>query len=311
MHIESYNPALCGLWDEAVAAARNGTFLHRRGFMDYHANRFEDCSLLLLDDKDNVLALLPANRIEDIVFSHGGLTYGGLLLGARFTQRECSEAFERIAQHYLARGIRQVVYKPVPHIFHRCPAEDDLYALYRIGARLVRRDPSSAIDLGSPLPFQKGRKWCINKARKGGVVLNTTSDPTDFHALLTSVLARHGAVPVHNLLELELLIGRFPDSLKLFEARSNDNLMAGILIFDFSLVAHTQYMAVSEEGRELGALDLLIAYLIRDVYASRRYVSLGTSIDPRSSALNVGLIAQKEGFGARTVVNDTYEWDLT
>ena len=310
MNVENYGPALSGLWDETVVAARNSTFLHRRGYMDYHAHRFEDCSLLLRDGKNNVVALFPANRVGDVVFSHGGLTCGGLLLGARLTQKACIEAFEGIAEHYLAQGIRQVVYKPVPHIFHRYPAEEDLYALFKMGARLASRQPSTAIELGSPLPFQKGRKSGINKARKCGVVLNATSDPSDFHALLTAALVRHKAIPVHSLPELKLLTNRFPDFIKLFEARSNGRLLAGALIFDFSVVAHTQYVAVSEEGRQVGALDLLLADLIRNVYAGRRRFSLGTSINPADSVLNEGLIAQKEGFGARTVVNDTYEWDL-
>lgn len=310
MKVENYSPALSGLWDETVVAARNGTFLHRRGYMDYHARRFEDCSLLLRDDRENVVALFPANRVGDVVFSHGGLTYGGLLLGAKLTQKACLDAFERISEHYLAQGVRQVVYKPVPHIFHRYPAEDDLYGLFRMGARLVGRDASTAIDLGSPLPYRRCRKRHINKAHKRGIVLNASAEPAEFHALLTAVLARHEAVPVHSLPELELLIRRFPGAMKLYEARSNCRLVAGVFIFDFVVVAHTQYVAVSEEGRQAGALDLLIADLIENVYAGRRYFSMGTSMARGGTFLNEGLIAQKEGFGTRTVVNDTYEWDL-
>ena len=34
------------VWDSFVAASRNGTFLFMRDYMDYHADRFTDYSLM-------------------------------------------------------------------------------------------------------------------------------------------------------------------------------------------------------------------------------------------------------------------------
>lgn len=72
---EHYN-----LWNDFVADAKNATFLFHRDFMEYHSDRFEDYSLLIFDEKENLKALFPANRIENDLFSHQGLTYGGLIL---------------------------------------------------------------------------------------------------------------------------------------------------------------------------------------------------------------------------------------
>ncbi len=36
-------------WDAFVQASKNGTFLLQRNFMDYHSDRFFDCSLLIYD----------------------------------------------------------------------------------------------------------------------------------------------------------------------------------------------------------------------------------------------------------------------
>ena len=44
--------------------------------MDYHKDRFEDYSLMVFKD-EKLVAVLPANRVEDKLFSHQGLTYGG------------------------------------------------------------------------------------------------------------------------------------------------------------------------------------------------------------------------------------------
>jgi hypothetical protein len=72
------------------------------------------------------------------------------------------------------------------------------------------------------------------------------------------------------------------------------------------LVARTQYIAANEQGRALGALDLLLDHLINDVYVNKRYFEFGTSHEPADDSLNIGLLAQKERFGARAVTSDTY-----
>jgi hypothetical protein len=40
------------------------------------------------------------------------------------------------------------------------------------------------------------------------------------------------------------------------------------------------------------------------------YLDFGKSTETHSDILNENLIYQKEGFGARAVCYDTYEWDV-
>ena len=54
--------------------------------MEYHADRFTDYSLLVYDG-NKLLALLPANRSGDVLYSHAGLTYGGVI--ARRQRQMC------------------------------------------------------------------------------------------------------------------------------------------------------------------------------------------------------------------------------
>jgi hypothetical protein len=96
----------------------------------------------------------------------------------------------------------------------------------------------------------------------------------------------------------------------LHEARIADSLLAAVLVYDFGRTVHTQYMAASEEGRDLNALSLLLGELISQVYADRTYFSFGISTEQEGGHLNGGLIMQKERFGARAVVHDFYEWML-
>lgn len=310
MLVVAYESSRKADWDRLVVAARNATFLHQRDFMDYHADRFEDASLLVCDDDGKPAAVFPASRHADHIVSHGGLTYGGLLMPPAMGQIECLAAFAAIAAHYREHAVRTVHYKVVPHVFHKSPAEEDLYALFRVGATLVRRDASSVIDLTERLSYSKGRKWSVKKARGGEQIIAESNDFSAFHALLTKVLIRHGATPVHTVAELDLLKSRFPGGVRLFLAQLHGEVAAGALLFDFGHVVHAQYLAVSEAGRDAFALDLLLDRLISEVFADRRHFSFGISTEQAGMVLNEGLLRQKEGFGARTVVHDFYDWHL-
>ena len=80
--IRRYTPEKAAEWNAFVAQSKNGTFLFDRRYMDYHSDRFEDYSLMFYRE-DRLYALMPANRCGDVFQSHAGLTYGGVVGGAR------------------------------------------------------------------------------------------------------------------------------------------------------------------------------------------------------------------------------------
>ncbi len=307
--VRSYLPSDAAAWDALVARSRNGNLLHRRGYMDYHADRFVDASLLI-ERGSELVAVFPASIRGDCVSSHAGLTYAGLLSSMAMRASGTLQVFEQIAAHYRALGASQIVYKPVPHIFHAYPAEEELYALHRVGAQLERRDLSSVIALGQPFAFSDERRRSIGRARKAGVQVRVGTTLEAFHALLTEVLQRHGVAPTHRLDELQLLQRRFPQHIVLYEAHADEQLLAAALVLDFGRSVHTQYLAVSERGRRIDALSLLLSELICQVYAAREFFSFGISTEQGGQVLNEGLVEQKERFGARAVVQDSYRWTL-
>ena len=307
--LRPYAPADAAAWDALVDRSRNGNLLHRRGYMDYHADRFVDRSLVV-ERGGEFVAVFPANVQDRAVTSHGGLTYAGLIASHALRAESTLALFEQIGKHYRALGVQRVIYKAVPHVFHAFPAEEDLYALHRLGARLARRDLSSVIALQEPYRFTPGRRRAVTRAKRAGIDVRTNADLASFHRLLSEVLRRHDAVPTHSLAEMRLLQSRFPQHIVLHEARRDGALLAGVLVYDFGHVVHTQYLAASDEGRQLDALSLLLAQLIEHTYASRRHFSFGISTEQQGQVLNAGLIAQKEYFGARAVVHDIYEWPL-
>lgn len=311
MYIKKYNSSLKKEWNDFVKKSKNTHFFFQRDYMEYHANQFIDYSLMVYDDKDKLVALLPANIKEDIVYSHGGLTFGGFLVDDRMTTEKMLEVFA-ITKNFLSdNSIIKLVYKCIPHIYHTHSAEEDRYALFINNANLIRRDVSSTILLQRKLSYSKGRKWMINKAKKENVHIEQSKDIEAFWRLLIQILQQHHqANPVHSVEEIQKLVNYFSENIKLFIATKDGQLIAGALIYENENTIHTQYLANSEEGRAIGALDLLIHNLITEVYKDKQYLDFGISNENQGRFLNVGLIAQKEGFGARAVVHDFYEMDI-
>ena len=294
-------------WDAFVDGSRNGTFLFRRDYMDYHADRFTDASLLL-HTGDKLVAVIPASVSGDVVTSHGGLTYGGVVSGQRMSTPLMLEVFDAVLAHLTATGVSRLVYKVVPHIYHVAPAEEDLYALFRHGARLVRRDLSSSLRMAERLPLRKGRKRATKRVWKNAIAVVRSYDFHGFMAMETALLeTKYGTQPVHTGDEMARLAERFPENIKLFLAEKEGCALAGTIIYETPVVAHAQYIASTEKGRELSAADRLFALLLDEVFADKRYFDFGISTEDEGQTLNLGLVYNKESWGARATVCDSYE----
>ncbi len=320
-------------WDAFVEMSKNGTFLLKRGFMDYHSDRFFDCSLLVyagispdgdfkeksLTTKD-LVAVFPANwdKEQRTVYSHQGLTYGGLVVLPEVTQKEVLDIMQAILQYY--RDMMQaerLVYKPIPYIYSSIPSGEDLYALFRAGAKLSRRLVSTCVSMQNPMKMRSSRVQQARKAVDHGFYIDRMTEGDnetlrEYWTLLEDVLmTHHNARPTHTLQEMQLLMSRFPKNIKLYIVRHEKSIVAGIIVFECRRVAHVQYMASGDEGRAYGALDLLLRHLINERYKQFDYVDFGTSNEDGGRVLNEGLIFQKEGFGGRAVCYDTYEVNIS
>lgn len=306
----SYNQNYLLEWNKFISKSKNGTFLLDRNFLGYHRDRFIDSSVLVLDSKDNVCAAFPASIHDNEIRSHGGLTYGGLITDRSMTVPKMLEIFDTLRFFLKDHGINSVVYKCVPRIYHTYFSDEDLYALTKNGAKLIRRDVSTAINLQDRIPLSELRRRGVKKAKKNNLVVKESQDYDTFVNMLAQVLERHMVKPVHTASELHLLASRFPENIKLYCAFENEKMHAGTLVFDTPQCVHTQYLANSLEGQSMGALDLVIDWLITEYASKRRYLDFGISTEQNGMYLNDGLIMQKEMFGGRAIVYDTYRWDI-
>lgn len=315
MEARFFAPEDAGDWDAFCAGAYNATFLHTRRFLSYHGDRFQDRSVVLLDG-NRWLGALPAAvhpAQADCVLSHPGSSYGGIVHQGQLRGAAMLEALQACRALLAGAGYRRLQYKAVPGIYHQSPAGDDVYALFRLGARTYRCDLSSCIDLAHRLPLPERRRRGLKKAQKAGLELGAGQEHI---AALWDILAanlerKHGVRPVHTPQEIALLADRFPEAIQFRVARLGGEVVAGTVLFASPMVRHAQYIAVSEAGQELHALDFLFDRCIAEAAAAgARYFDFGISTEEQGTVLNEGLYRFKSEFGASGVVHSFHELDL-
>lgn len=300
------------VWDACVRASRQGIFLFERAYMDYHAHRFDDHSLLVYK-QGQVIAVLPAHVRDNALISHSGLSFGGIVSGTQVKLADMLEIVAALIAYCRTHAFTHLIYKPVPHIFHGVPAEDDVYALTLAGATLHTRAASLCINLASALAIPSRRMGGVKTAQARGVTVEQSQDFPRFWDILTERLHdAHGAEPVHTLEEIQSLHSRFPQHIRLYAALQDKQMIAGVLVYEYARTLRTQYIAADRVGRAVAAVDLIIYEVLTKLHQQTQlaYFDLGTSVRAQDDTVNAGLYAQKEKFGGRPILIDTYHLDM-
>jgi hypothetical protein len=307
--IRKYQSSDYPIWNEFVANAKNATFLFHRDFMEYHQDRFEDFSLLVFDEKNLLKAILPANRLGDNLYSHQGLTYGGLLLNQSSKLNEVIQISKHLLHFLSENGISILFLKQLPVIYAGFPSDEMEYLSFILNAKLVRRDSLSVLDLKTDYNFSKDRKQAINRGVKSELIVKEENIFAAFwnEILIPNLAIKHEAKPVHSIDDISFLKSKFPKNIRQFNVYKEDKIVAGTTIFESENVAHSQYISGNSDKNELGSLDFLHNYLLKEVFFKKDYFDFGISNENQGQNINQGLLFWKEGFGARTVVQNFYE----
>ena len=305
--ISVYSPAQHSEWNHFVYGAKNSTFMHLREYMDYHSSRFTDNSLIAYQN-NKIIGVLPANRVGDTLYSHQGLSYAGWLVQTKhFDVTNMLRIWDAMAEFLPTIGIKRLVYKPSPHIYHSYPAEEDLYAIFRHNGVITSTTISTVIPIAEAIRFNENSRRAVRLAQKEGIVIHETTDFAPYWDVLTELLnERYGVNPVHTLAEINLLHSLFPINIRLFTANLGDEVLGGTLIYHTGLVAHAQYIAASQKGKAMKVLPIIFDHLINIEFSQTRYFDFGTSNEQGGRVLNEGLVMQKTGMGGRGIVYNTY-----
>lgn len=307
--VQKYKAENYTIWNTFVHQSKNSTFLFHRDFMEYHQDKFEDFSLLIFDEKHKLISILPANKSGNTLYSHQGLTYGGLLFGQKIKLTEVLEIFKQVVLFLSENKIEKLFLKMIPSMYHQKPSQELEYALFLTKAQLIRRDSLSVIDLKEKTNLTSGRKEGIKKAEKLNLTIKEVSDFDTFwnEILIPNLEKKHQTKPVHTLEEITKLKHLFPNNIRQFNVYQKEELVAGTTIFESQNVAHAQYISGNENKSENGSLDFLYHELITKTFKDKKYFDFGTSNENQGRKINVGLNFWKESFGASTIVQDFYE----
>lgn len=306
--VKIYQESDYNQWNAFVDNAKNATFLFHRDFMEYHKDRFQDYSLIVLDGEKWV-AVLPASKVGKEVFSHQGLTYGGLVYNEKIKLASVIEIFKEILFFLNENNIEKLQLKLIPSIYNQKPAEELNYGLFLVDAQLTRRDTLAVVDLSKKIVLSKLRKRGVKNGISNNLLIKEVNNFEDFwnEILIPNLAKKHQAKPVHSLQEITKLKDLFPKNIKQFNVYENGIIIGGSTIFESQNVAHCQYISGDANKNELGGLDLLHYHLITDVFSTKCFYDFGISNENQGRKLNNGLSYWKESFGASTIVQDFYE----
>ncbi len=274
--------------------------------MEYHQDRFEDFSLMIYRGI-HLLAIMPANKSEKTVYSHQGLTYGGLVLQSSIGVSKVESIFLAIIDYLKNLKFTLLKLKSIPSIYHKFPSFELEPLLHRLSATLYHREQNFAIDYQSALTIHKTKRKHFERNHSLGFEIKQSNDFSRFwnKVLIPRLKHKHGVKPVHTLEEIESLNKDFEDNICQYDIYLNNEILAGITIFRTEDVVKSQYGAVTEKGQKYRALDYLFIHLIyKYKNQAYKYFDMGTVVG------NISLLKQKEELGCSQFLQDFYELKL-
>lgn len=310
-----YEIEYCDCWNQVVNDAANGYFIFQRQYMDYHEDRHQDASYIAFN-KGIAVAVLPATKVDNSWVSHGGLTFGGLIIASKYNKiAQIMDIYRKLFEQLKQLGFHSALIKPLPWIYHNSICEGELYVLQQLEEITAKTsyETTTTVDLGNQVEVSKLRLRKKNKAVKAQLKITKAEDFTEFYQVLKQrLMNKYAKKPVHSLEELHLLYRRFPSNISLYTITNQENsVLGGCVIYSSNNVWHSQYVAATDKGMELGALDLLFLQLIETAKEQNiLYFDFGISTENNGKYLNESLVSFKEGFGGRSIVHQKIHLQL-
>lgn len=309
MEAVPYTPELAETWDRLVDGARNGHFQWKRGYLDYHLDRFPGRSYLFRDGDRWFGGVAGHDWGEHGWASHRGLTFGGFFLAPETRTPQVRDMFNALHARLREAGKTVVRWRPLPWFHAREPSEEDRYFLFRLDARLVSRTLGTLV-APERLELSDKRRRDFAKIRRAGLRVERRHDWENFWPVLERNLQdRHGVRSVHTLDEIRLLATRFPREIELQGALLHDRWLGGLVLHRTPETLHIQYSAATDEGRANGVPYLLALEAGQSARGTSRWLSFGNSCEQGGLVLNDGLLAYKERFGGHGAVYEEYEYE--
>ena len=305
------------LWDSFVKNANNGTIFHLRKFLSYHPKgRFIDHSIEFYK-KNRLFSVFPATESningKNLLVSHPGSTVGSFVVPESASISDSLELIEVLID-YAKKNKLEGVRLTIPPIFYQNKASNYIdYALLRNGFKYLKREVTSSLFIENNVEanlskFKPSHARAVRKAKEIGIETKVSQDVKSFYSILKENLKiRHGVSPTHTIQELYDLIELFPNSINIFGAFYNGEMIAGVLNFiikDDVVLAF--YISHNEKFQELRPLNILF-YSIFEWCVKEKIKVYDFGIFTVNGEPNMGLGRFKENFGASGIFRDTFQ----
>ncbi len=306
--IQKYHTGLKAEWDDLIKRSSNGTFLHQRDYMDYHADRFIDFSLMIYEGL-KLRAVLPAHHIGNEIFAHNGLTYSDFIFDNKLRIEPMIAIIEAAFRYLLQNDFEKIHLNTIPSVFHKHPSESSLYIYHQIGGKINKIKPFFILNTVD-YQLNKDRKKNLKKVLKQQFDIKTDEAFLyDFWQIVSNNLrSKFNTKPVHSYEEINRLQKLFPKQIKLFTIWQDGILKAGSLVYLINNVFHLQYIHARPDG-DKAIVDALIYHLIKTFESSYKFISFGSS-EAGQNGLNKSLSYWKESFGCKIRNQIQYEINL-
>lgn len=314
-------------WQALVAASDNGTLFHDLDFLAYHpSGRFEEHHLLFYD-RGELAAVLPAAIVTGDdgarrLASPYGASIGGFVLPEHQPVGRTISLCRRLQQHARDLGIAGVDMRIGPSYYNRGAGDGLGFALASAGFTLARRWICPAIRLPRSLdevmkiiPSSK-RRSSVRTALAKGLCVSAAGIEclTEFYSMLEADRSKHQARPTHTEQELQWLIERLPERIRLFICRLEDRIVGGTIMFDLNDRVSYWFYPCHDEQFSGYRPPTVVLYRMLEEYTRRefRYVDLGptgSTIPGGPCQLNEGNLFFKEEMGGVASCRDAWTWE--
>jgi hypothetical protein len=315
--VRYFAPDDAAAWRSFLSASANGTLFHDLDFLAYHPPGRFDFRHLLVERADRLEAIVPgALRADGFFSSPVGASVGGPVVKKDLRAIATIELIEALRRHARQEGWRGLEFTLSPPVYAEVPNQLIEFALHREGFQLIHRALPLILTLSVDGPrryrhlFSQSRRSYVRANLRKGVIAREhgIEGAPAFLDLFLETYARLGAVPTHSPSEIENLLQRKPENVRLWLAFFEGTPIAGVLMLILNRrVCNAFYICDRSSYRDQHGVAVLLAIAI-DALADRgfQYLDLGPSAS--SDHVNEGVLFLKETLGGRGFCRDRWRW---
>lgn len=300
----------------------NGEFINTIKYLSYHPkSRFVDDSIYIKDlDSGTIKCILMSASTTSqpqIIISHPGTTFSGIVLNYKTNIQEINEIINLIESYYKNK-YEFISLKVSPFIYHKQPNQLLEYLLMKNEYIYSFTALANVIDLSKAKNtedifnlYDSKRRNHVRKTIKNNqyefLQLKKIEEPI-WENINKNLNVKYNVTTTHSYSEIVNLNNKFPRKIVPYASYRKDGQYGAFsLIYKFKNVFHTQYLDLNYKLRNENPNLYLIHNLIKTaINEGYKYFSFGASTEKEGRILNEGLFNFKNQFGGGSILLPKY-----